>query len=95
MNKYSIEKLPSDILAEIAMKHRKLRKMAKLSQAELADRSGVSLGSVKRFERTGQVSLESLLRLASILGRLDDFNSLFVVNEDYERLSQLFNDKKK
>jgi len=45
-------------------------------QATLAERSGVSLGSLRRFESTGQVSLQHLLRLAFSLYRLDDFEAL-------------------
>lgn len=37
----------------------------------------MSLGSIKRFERTGQISLESLLKLALVLNSLDSFNSVF------------------
>ncbi len=54
--KFSIEKLPSDLLLEIAEKHKLLRKHAGYSQREMAERSGVSLGSIKRFERTGLIS---------------------------------------
>ncbi|TGV00686.1 helix-turn-helix domain-containing protein [Flavivirga rizhaonensis] len=50
MNKYSIDKLPRDVRFEIANKHKKLRKQRGLSKIELAERSGVSLGSLKRFE---------------------------------------------
>ena len=59
------------------MRNRQLRKQLKLSQAQLADRSGVSLGSIKRFEQTGKVSFEALLKLAHVLGRLSDFEALF------------------
>ena len=62
MIKYSIDKQPLEILKETASKCRDLRKKAGLTQAQLADRSGVSLGSVKRFEMSGQVSLESFLK---------------------------------
>lgn len=42
----------------------------------LAARSGVSEASLKRFETTGKISLESLLQLAQALGRLQDFEGL-------------------
>lgn len=93
MNKYSLEKLPRDILQETALKHRQLRKQIKLSQSQLAERSGVSLGSIKRFERTGKVSFESLLKLAQILGRLGDFESLFSPKDDLAKIEKLFSDK--
>ena len=48
------------------------------TQTECATRSGVSLGSLKRFERTGQISLESLLKLAFVLECLGDFDGVCV-----------------
>lgn len=93
MNRYSLEKLPSEVLRETALKHRQLRKRLKLSQAELAERSGVSLGSIKRFERTGKVSFEALLKLAQILGRLPDFEKIFSVEDNLDEIEKLFSDK--
>jgi transcriptional regulator with XRE-family HTH domain len=43
----------------------------------LAERSGVSLASLRRFERTGKVSLDNLLKIAFTLHRLDDFDAIF------------------
>jgi transcriptional regulator with XRE-family HTH domain len=70
-------KLPSDVLKEIAERVRSRRKDLHLSQETLAARSGVSFGSVKRFEGTGKISLESLLKLAVTLEALKDFDMLF------------------
>jgi transcriptional regulator with XRE-family HTH domain len=91
--KFGTTKNPSDILEEIAVKHRSIRKEAGLSQVELAERSGVSLGSFKRFERTGQISLESLLKLAHVLNRLDDFDAVLKLNENLKDIEKLFSDK--
>ena len=93
MNKYSLSRLPVDILKATAENHRQLRKQAKLSQAELAMRSGVSLGSIKRFEQTGKISFEALLKLAHVLDRLADFDHLFVAKEDLSDVERLFSDK--
>ena len=93
MNKYSIQKLPGDILQETAERHRQLRKQLKWSQMELADRSGVSLGSIKRFEQTGKISFEALLKLAHVLGRLADFETLFCPTDNLREIEQLFSDK--
>ena len=92
MKNYSLNKLPSDILSEVALKHKRLRKKHKLSQAELAERSGVSLGSIKRFEQSGRISLESLLKLAYLLDRLEDFNEVFSIRRE-ENPEHLFSDK--
>lgn len=53
------------------------RKEAKLSQKELAKRSGVSYGSIRRFESTGDISLHSLFLLSQEIDCLKDFNELF------------------
>jgi transcriptional regulator with XRE-family HTH domain len=95
MNKYSIKKLPRDIRLELADKHKKLRKQQGLSQSELAERSGVSLGSLKRFETKGQVSLESFLKLAFVLGRLSDFESVLNPEQNLQHIEKLFSSKKK
>jgi transcriptional regulator with XRE-family HTH domain len=93
MIKFSIDKKPSDFLEEIAQRHKVLRKQAGFSQSELAQRSGVSLGSLKRFESTGQISLTSLLQLADVLNRLNDFDTVFKATENLEAIEKLFSDK--
>lgn len=95
MNKYSVDKLPRDVRIEIAHKHKKLRKQKGLSQIDLAERSGVSLGSLKRFETKGQVSLESLLKLVFVLGRLSDFESILKPDQNLTHIEKLFDSKKK
>ncbi len=64
---------PEDTARQLAEKSRALRLARNWKQATLAERSGVSLGSLQRFERTGLVSLQNLLKLAFALGRLADF----------------------
>ena len=61
MTQFSIDKNPTDIRLELAQRIRALRKQHKMSQSELAQRANVSLGSYKRFESSGQISLDSLL----------------------------------
>lgn len=61
----------------IASRLRRRRLDAGWSQAELSDRSGVPLGTLKRFESTGQISLDTLLRLARPLSALHEFDALF------------------
>ena len=39
--------------------------------------SGVSYGSIKRFEATGQISLISLIKIATALGVADELRELF------------------
>lgn len=66
-----------EITSAIAQRMRARRKERGLTQAQLAERSGVSLGSLKRFEQTGEVSLSSLVNIAVALGCQRDFDGLF------------------
>jgi transcriptional regulator with XRE-family HTH domain len=90
---FALSKKPADFLREIAQRHRVLRKQAGFTQSELAQRSGVSLGSLKRFEATGQISLESLLLLLDVLNRLDDFEEILKPIENLKEIEKLFSDK--
>ncbi len=67
---------PSEMMETIKTKFKARRKALGYTQPELAERSGVSLGSLKRFERTGQISLESLLKLALVLECLEGFEGV-------------------
>ena len=93
MRSFSIDKKPLDVQLELAAKLRVLRKRANMSQAELAHRSGVSLGSLKRFESTGRISLEALLQLVEILDRLSEFESLLLPKKDLSQIEKLFSNK--
>jgi len=62
----------------VSVRIRAARLNANLTQAGLAARSGVSIASLRRFETTGQIALESLIRLAQALGRDADIEALFV-----------------
>ncbi len=77
MNTFNFLKSPNDVNKEIAMNVRARRKEKKLSQVQLSERADVSLGSLKRFERTGEISLSSLIKIAFALGCEDDFEQLF------------------
>lgn len=73
------------VIENLVERVKKRRKEIKMSQKELAKRSGVSYGSIRRFEISGEISLSSLLKIASTLGYLSDFNLLFQ-NENIKNL---------
>ena len=73
----SDQKTSSEIGNIIASRIRKIRRRRKISQTELSKRSGVSLGSLKRFEQTGEISLKSLTNIAIALDIEDELFSLF------------------
>ena len=72
---FSLE-TPLEMRRTLAARLGALRLARGWKQTTLAERSGVSLASLRRFEATGKVSLESLLKLAFALDRLDDFDAL-------------------
>lgn len=74
-------KSPKEIQLDLASKIRQVRLSENLSQEGLSVRSGVSLGSIKRFERTGEISLGSLISIAVALGLSRDFEALFAHDE--------------
>jgi len=93
MSKYSVTKTPAALMNELAEKTQRLRKKNGISQLELSKRSGVSFGSLKRFETSGQISLESLLKLAYFFNRLEDFTPVFQIDESLEKVEKLFSSK--
>ncbi|MCR5396726.1 MAG: helix-turn-helix domain-containing protein [Lachnospiraceae bacterium] len=68
---------PEEINKELAGRFREIRRRRKISQQEISDKSGVSYGSIKRFESTGNISLASLTKLAIALGLENEIKSLF------------------
>ena len=71
------EVTPQEINKRIAERLRLVRKRRKLSQERLSEKSGVSLGSVKRFERSGEISLISLTKIAIALDLEQGLKDLF------------------
>ena len=55
----------------------KYEKRRKISQQKLADLSGVSYGSIKRFETSGQISLLALTKIAMALDMADELRNIF------------------
>lgn len=90
---YFLEPSPLEVCKILAERHKLLRKKLRLSQKEMANRSGVSLGSLKRFENTGKISLEALLKLAHLSGRLKDFDTIFQSGDDLNEVEKLFTNK--
>ncbi len=70
-------KLPQEIIQEIAARAKARRLALDLTQKGLSSRSGVPLGTLKQFEHTGKISLESLLALSLALGTSHEFDELF------------------
>lgn len=70
-------KTPNEIDKMIAERIRVIRKRRKISQKKLSEKSGVSLGSVKRFEQSGEISLSALTKIAIALEIESELLDLF------------------
>jgi transcriptional regulator with XRE-family HTH domain len=68
---------PKEAAEHIAKAAKVKRLSLNLSQKSLSERSGVSFSVLKKFENTGKISLESLLKLALTLDSINDFTNLF------------------
>ena len=90
-DKQSIELLlrtPQEVMLDCAARVRAMRIEQNLSQIALAERVGVAVGTIKRFEKTGEIQFHHLLSIALVLGRLEEFDRLFAVSQ---KLQSLFN----
>ena len=94
-----LSKTPKEIDKLIAARIRNIRRRRKISQKRLSEKSGVSLGSVKRFESSGEISLISLTKIAIALDIENELEGLFehvpflsieeLINEEAEREKKL------
>lgn len=78
---------PDSVSEQLKKSFKQKRLSLDLTQEGLSKKSGVSLGSLKRFEKSGQISLESLLKLSVVLECLDDF--LNIANKKDERIDSI------
>ncbi|MFX4278383.1 helix-turn-helix domain-containing protein [Aliarcobacter butzleri] len=81
---------PQSIMQDLKDKFKQKRLSLNLTQEGLSNKSGVSLGSIKRFESSGEISFESLLKIALVLNCLDDFKNIAnEKDEQYESMDDL------
>lgn len=79
---------------EIAKRFVRIRKQRKISQQRLSILSDVSYASIRRFEKTGDISLTSLVKLALALQLYDDLDNLFKARREYSSIEEVINDQK-
>jgi transcriptional regulator with XRE-family HTH domain len=75
-NPYAL-RTPDEIAIELGGRLRALRLAHRWRRVTLAERTGVSASTIQRFETSGKITLENLLRLAEGLGRVDELAALF------------------
>ena len=83
-------KTPNDIAKELVEKIKQHRKKLKISQTQLAAKSGVSLGSIKRFESKYEISLNSFIKILIALNLERDLENLFT-QKCYNSIDEVIN----
>lgn len=78
---------------EISQRFKTIRKNKKVSQQRLSELSGVSYASIRRFEKTGDISLASLVKLALALQLYDDLDNLFKIQKEYKSIEDVISER--
>ena len=84
---------PSDVAIKMAQKLKSIRKRRKITQKQLAARSNVSYATLRKFEKTGQISLESFIKISMELGLLNELSNLFS-DPTYNSIEEVINERK-
>ena len=92
MQKY-IWETPEEITMIVSNHTKELRKRLKISRRKLSEMSGVSYGSIKRFEETGNISLLSLTKIAMALDVSGDIKNIFA-EVPYKSIQEVMNEQK-
>lgn len=85
--------LPGDVAVELAARVKARRLELDITQEGLAKRAGVKLPTYRKFERSGEISLMSLLKIAFAMDCLDEFKQVFA-KPKYRTMADLLNEKK-
>ncbi|MCF0220136.1 MAG: helix-turn-helix domain-containing protein [Muribaculaceae bacterium] len=68
---------PDDIAKAMAADFRKRRIEKNLTRVEIAEKAGVAVANIVRFEQKGLISLKNLIGIAMALGYTSELKSLF------------------
>lgn len=71
--------VPAEIMSVLGTRLRAQRLAQALSQRDLAQMAGLSLGALRKLEHDGQCSLETLIRVIQALGLVEELEDLFVL----------------
>lgn len=80
---------PTYLTKQIGQRIRTHRKARGWTQAELAERSGISLSTLKLLEREGKGSLQRLAKVAVILNLDGELRELFAATPAYASMAEV------
>jgi len=86
--------LPYDAKIELAKAAKNSRLKKGWKRDTLSEKTGIPPSTIKRYETTGEISLDQFLKLAFVLGDLDKLKSVFDVNQQiFTSLDDMLKDK--
>lgn len=68
---------PSEVIKLLCTRLRTERLARQMTQAEVAVRGGIGVNTLSNLEAGRNVAFDSVVRVAMVLGRLDELESLF------------------
>lgn len=66
-----------EMILDLAKRFKRIRKMKNITQKDLSKMSNVSLGTIKRFESKGEISLHTLTKLCVAIDLDDEIINMF------------------
>lgn len=90
---------PNEIAMEMANDFRKRRIEKNLTREQVADKSGVAVSNITRFEQKGLISLKNLIGIAMVLGYTSEIRHIFsqpkyATMEELQQIKRNTNKKK-
>lgn len=68
---------PDEVVKRICTRLRQERLSQQMKQSEVAARAGIGVGTLSNLEAGRSVAFDSVVRVAMVLGRLNDLEQLF------------------
>lgn len=83
-----------DVCLSIAYRVKLRRLELNFTQVGFSSRAGVNIETYRKFERSGEISLHNLAKIANTLDLMKDFDVLFS-QKKYQSLDELLSTQKK
>lgn len=80
---------PFDLQIELALFVKKTRKQKGYSVKVFAEKTGVPNSTIRKFERTGDISLRQFLMMYAAIGKLKDLQTLTQKTETPKSLEEV------
>ena len=82
-----------EIMLDLSKRFKFIRKRKGLTQKKISEISGVSYGSITRFEQTGDISMSSLVKLCVSMNIQEEIKKIFS-DVPYKSVEEIINANK-